>query len=283
MRETFPIAAKLIGIAEGGFSNRSKKDDPGGATMKGVTLATYSAYRRRKGLPNPTVADLKRIPDEEVLDIFRNDYWNQVRGDELPAGVDLQAADFAFNSGPGQAMTDLQRVVTGLGFDTKGADGKFGSHTGAAILACLNAKGEDILINAYAARRLAFMQKLKNWNANKNGWKRRVEEVRLNALNLAHGDAMFSPTPPSGESAAKAEPTEIKPTAAKGAKPVLLQVGGTLAAAATAGGQQLLSNSAYQPADYLPYAILGFLALSAVGGVIGWFIIQRQAKARGVV
>ena len=53
------ILAPFILSHEGGFSNNPK--DPGGATMRGVTLATSrSVYGSKK-----TVADLKRITSAE--------------------------------------------------------------------------------------------------------------------------------------------------------------------------------------------------------------------------
>ena len=44
---------------EGGFAN--DPIDRGGATNKGVTIATYEAYCKKKGVPRPSVADLKHI------------------------------------------------------------------------------------------------------------------------------------------------------------------------------------------------------------------------------
>lgn len=54
---------------EGGFV-----DDPadlGGATNKGVTIGTYKEYRKKKGLPEPTVEDLKKLSDDEWTDILK--------------------------------------------------------------------------------------------------------------------------------------------------------------------------------------------------------------------
>ncbi|MCH3765079.1 glycosyl hydrolase 108 family protein, partial [Campylobacter coli] len=53
---------------EGGWSDNAK--DPGGATMKGVTLATY---RRRR--PNATKQDLRNITQAELEEIYLSDYW----------------------------------------------------------------------------------------------------------------------------------------------------------------------------------------------------------------
>lgn len=66
---------------EGGWS-----DDPadaGGATMKGITLATYTAYRHKKGLPIPTKNDLKNISQKDWEDIFKSMYWDRWKADNI--------------------------------------------------------------------------------------------------------------------------------------------------------------------------------------------------------
>lgn len=66
---------------EGGFVN--DPTDRGGATNKGVTLATYEAYCKRKGYPRPTVADLKHISDAHWRDIIKTMYWDKWHADEI--------------------------------------------------------------------------------------------------------------------------------------------------------------------------------------------------------
>ena len=43
-----------------GFAN--DPDDRGGATMIGVTLAAFTAWRKQHGRPTPTVKELKALP-----------------------------------------------------------------------------------------------------------------------------------------------------------------------------------------------------------------------------
>ena len=66
---------------EGGFVNDPA--DSGGATNKGVTIATYKAYRKAHGMKPPTVADLKKITDAEVLAILKEFFWDKMRADEI--------------------------------------------------------------------------------------------------------------------------------------------------------------------------------------------------------
>src|SRR5690606_40800811 len=74
---------------------------------KGVTLATFRAHYGK----SKTVDDLKKITGTQLQKIYKSGYWDKVRGDELPSGVDYAVFDYAVNSGPGQAIKHLQEVV----------------------------------------------------------------------------------------------------------------------------------------------------------------------------
>ena len=66
---------------EGGFVNDPA--DSGGATNKGVTLATYKKWCKIHNLQPPTVNDLKAISDETVMAILKEFYWDKMRADEI--------------------------------------------------------------------------------------------------------------------------------------------------------------------------------------------------------
>jgi lysozyme family protein len=66
---------------EGGFANDPA--DSGGATNKGVTLATFRAYRKAHKMKIPTVEDLKRITDAEVMAILKEFYWDKMQADSI--------------------------------------------------------------------------------------------------------------------------------------------------------------------------------------------------------
>jgi lysozyme family protein len=102
----FPIALAFTLQSEGGWTDRP--DDNGGPTNQGVTLATY---RDALGQPNLTADDLRAMTDEQRDRIYLMGYWQTIRGDDLPSGVDLAVFDFAVNAGPGTAAKLLQHVV----------------------------------------------------------------------------------------------------------------------------------------------------------------------------
>lgn len=108
MDRNFQRALSLVLKSEGGWSDNPA--DPGGATMKGVTLANF----RRYVMANATKADLRKISDEQIATVYRRFYWDAVAGAELPDGVDYAVFDFAVNSGPGRAAKNLQ-AACGVG------------------------------------------------------------------------------------------------------------------------------------------------------------------------
>lgn len=57
--------------------------DSGGATMVGITLATYKTYRKAKGKRTPTKQDLKNITYAEWYDILKTMYWDKMKADNI--------------------------------------------------------------------------------------------------------------------------------------------------------------------------------------------------------
>ncbi|MCR5859735.1 glycoside hydrolase family 108 protein [Mesorhizobium sp. J428] len=166
MDRNFERALKLVLKHEGGWSDHPA--DPGGATNKGVTLATFRRYVKA----DATKADLRAITDEQVATVYYRHYWAAVMAHELPAGLDYAVFDFAVNSGPSRAAKYLQAFV-----GTK-QDGRVGPETLKAV-----AKHDaSTLIDALCDKRMAFLKGLKTWPTFKKGWTSRVADVRAQAL-----------------------------------------------------------------------------------------------------
>jgi len=168
MDRNFGRALSCVLEDEGGFVN--DPHDPGGATNKGITLATFRRYVSKSA----TVDDLKHLTTAQAGKIYRKRYWDAVKGDDLPDGVDYAVFDFAVNSGQSRAAKYLQTIV-GVP-----ADGKIGPQT----LAAVKATSSIVIISMLCDRRLDFLQGLKTWPHYKNGWTDRVHGVREVALEM---------------------------------------------------------------------------------------------------
>lgn len=156
---------------EGGWSDHPK--DPGGATMKGVTLATYSSWLGRSA----TKSELRNIPEDHLKSIYKTRYWDRVAGNELPSGLDYAVFDMAVNSGPGRAARLLQHIVGAT------IDGSIGPRT----LSIVRGRSIPELINTYQDNRQHFLEALPTFETFGRGWTRRVNEVRDLALKMAQG------------------------------------------------------------------------------------------------
>ena len=168
MDRNFARALPLVLNDEGGWADHP--DDPGGATMKGVTLHTFRRYVK----VDATKADLKAITDEQIATVYYRHYWAAVNAQALPSGVDYAVFDFAVNSGPSRAAKYLQSIVGAT------VDGRVGPKTIAAVQRMDPAE----VINRLCDARMAFLRKLKHWPTFGKGWTRRVAGVRKNAMNM---------------------------------------------------------------------------------------------------
>ncbi len=85
--------------------------DPGADTSWGVILASYAAWRRMHGFTVTTSRDLMVAPRETFIPLIETLYWNGVKADSLPVGVDLLVYDFGYGSGQVTSIEKLQQVV----------------------------------------------------------------------------------------------------------------------------------------------------------------------------
>ncbi|YBV97522.1 secretion activator protein [Phyllobacteriaceae bacterium JZ32] len=136
---------------EGEWADNPK--DPGGATMKGVTLATFRSF-----YPGATKAQLKAITDTQLQRIYKSGYWDKVEGDRLAAGVDLATFDYAVNSGPAAAWKSLTAVLGGKDHET---------------------------VKRLCARRLSIYQTFKHWKTFGKGWTRRIAAIEAKGVAWA--------------------------------------------------------------------------------------------------
>ena len=188
MDRNFARALALVLKSEGGWSDNPA--DPGGATMKGVTLTNFRRYVKA----DATKADLRKISDEQIGTVYRRFYWDAVAGAELPGGLDYAGFDFAVNSGPGRAAKYLQAIVGA------NQDGRIGP----ATLSAVKARPAGAVIDALCDARLAFLMRLPTWPTFGRGWSDRVGSVRTQALLLSAAAMPAAPAPDPSPSPAPA-------------------------------------------------------------------------------
>lgn len=150
------VAGPWIIRTEGGHTVRPSKDDPGGETKYGICKRSYPGL----DIANLTVA--------HALSIYRRDFWRP-KAAQLPPPLDLVFFDMCVHHGQGNATRILQ-AAAGLK-----PDGSWGDQTSGGVqhIADIHQFCDKVL-----DQRMTFMRKLKNWEANKNGWANRVKDLR---------------------------------------------------------------------------------------------------------
>lgn len=252
MKGNFDRALARVLVYEGGYSNNPK--DPGGATDKGVTQGTYNSWRLRQGL---ATAPVKGIKDAEVAMIYKLDFWDRIKGDELASGVDFCMFDAAVNSGVGGA-TKWAQAVLGLN-----PDGDMGPKTLEAI------QGDDPedFVRAFCAHRLGTLQRLKTWSTFGKGWHARVANVQ--ATSLAWAEAADSPEATlvaDHGGNAKARPADVPVSKTSVIATHVGTLGGVVATGAAQVTQTLTGVG--DTFSWVKYALGGLTVVGAVAGLL---------------
>jgi lysozyme family protein len=155
---------------EGGYTNHHA--DPGGPTNFGITIADYRHYVK----PGATAADVRAMKLDEAKTVYRTKYWNALRCDELPAGIDYAVFDYGVNSGVARSGRVLRRRL----------DLPYGGIVTDEVIAGARSANAQSLIIFICDERLRFLQSLKTWSVFGKGWGRRVVEVKTAALSMAN-------------------------------------------------------------------------------------------------
>jgi len=159
---------------EGGFSNHPS--DRGGATMYGVTQATYDGWRNKKGRPRQPVGNITK---DEAYELYQEEYWNASGCDKLPWPISYLVFDAAVNSGVSRGVRWMQQ---GIGVS---ADGKVGPHT-LSVAQAVVADGDTPKLLAIVDARVQFLSNLVKRSPSQAvfllGWWRRTQRVLARAL-----------------------------------------------------------------------------------------------------
>lgn len=144
---TFDFALHNVLNHEGGYVNDPR--DPGGETNLGISKRAY---------PN---VDIKNLTVSQASEIYRKDYWEPIKGDQLPPSLAIFCLDTAVNMGVQRAIMLLQEAcgVT--------IDGIIGPNT---LKAC---QKNDVLERMATARIIRYST-LDGFKVYGKGWVRRT-------------------------------------------------------------------------------------------------------------
>lgn len=158
----FTKALEIVLKHEGGYV--WDPDDAGGETNKGISKRAYPHL------------DIKNITDEQVAHIYKTDYWDRCKCDNLPSYLRLFVFDTAVNMGTGRAKKMLQKAVDVV------VDGAIGPKS----LAAASAKPKNYVIMNLTGLRWARYHAIAKRGRNRkfiNGWLNRLADITKETLN----------------------------------------------------------------------------------------------------
>lgn len=163
-------------IIEGGVNKKILHLDRGGLTNHGVRYDLFKKHLHRyskhkfylsdrwkqfigRDQQVKKVFDVKKYTKEDHIGLmpsdvkffYFKDYWEPIKADNLPSGLDIYLFDFTVHSGQGNAVKTLQKVVAAY------PDGAVGPNTLAAINDYIEYNGIKRLIKEFDKARRAFL------------------------------------------------------------------------------------------------------------------------------
>lgn len=147
-------------------------DDRGGATQTGVTLRTFTQYRKTLGKGKPSVQELMSITYQEWRRILMMFFWDKAKAEAInDDNVAVMIIDWYWGSGV-WGLKNTQKV---LGVTR---DGIVGAKTLAAINGWKN--GQRDLWNALRTERIAYYKRIAVGRQKKflKGWLNRVNDLK---------------------------------------------------------------------------------------------------------
>ncbi|WP_262927375.1 glycoside hydrolase family 108 protein [Phytohalomonas tamaricis] len=136
----------------GNWTGGSKGNGELRGTKYGVSAAAYPAL------------NISALTLDDAKEVYRRDYWNRARCDDLDGAVAFQVFDAAVNHGIGNAIRFLQRAV-------KVADDGI---VGPVTLRAVNSYEASTVAFKFNSERLKFYTKLSSFNVFGRGWANRV-------------------------------------------------------------------------------------------------------------
>ena len=168
MQQNYETCLEMILHHEGGYVNHPK--DPGGETNLGVTKRVYEDWGGDKNMRDLTV--------EDVAPIYKKNYWDRMKCDQIPNGLDLCCFDFGVNAGTGRSAKYLQTMIGTV------ADGGIGPNTLKCLDEYIEEHGLEASIENFQSARQEYYKSLSTFETFGRGWTRRVEETTASALDM---------------------------------------------------------------------------------------------------
>lgn len=180
MSDRFDLCFDRVVGHEGGLS--LDRNDRGNWTSGKIGVGSLNGTKYGISAMAYPHVDIRNLTLQDAKDIYRRDYWNKCRCDDLPKAIDYLVFDAAVNHGNSRSARFLQTAVGA------NPDGIIGEKTVAKV----NAKNDIIKVcSDFCVTRGLFYTNIGTFQRYKLGWFRRLFDTHATAVSeLAEGDVV---------------------------------------------------------------------------------------------
>ena len=172
MSDRFDLCFERVVGHEGGLS--LDRNDRGNWTSGEIGVGSLNGTKYGISAMAYPHLDIRNLSLQDAKDIYRRDYWNKCRCDDLPVAVDYLVFDAAVNHGNSRSAKFLQTAVGAS------ADGIIGEKT----IAKVNAKNDIIKVcSEFCVTRGLFYTEIDTFQRYKLGWFRRLFDTHATAVS----------------------------------------------------------------------------------------------------
>ncbi len=157
----FDKAFEIIVGHEGGLVDDPR--DSGGLTKFGISKKSY---------PN---LDIKSLTLSQAKSIYKRDFWDKCKCEQIKGELRLALFDMAVNQGPGTAIKTLQKALRVT------VDGSIGPATIGAINKKSSEESQELLAN-FLAERVLLYTRTANFDVYGKGWVSRSFKIAMQSL-----------------------------------------------------------------------------------------------------
>ena len=172
MFDRFDLCFDRVVGHEGGLS--LDRNDRGNWTSGKIGVGSLNGTKYGISAMAYPHLDIRNLTLQDAKDIYRRDYWNKCRCDDLPTAIDYLVFDAAVNHGNSRSAKFLQTAVGAS------ADGIIGEKTVAKV----NAKNDFIKVcSDFCVTRGLFYTEIDTFQTYKLGWFRRLFDTHATAVS----------------------------------------------------------------------------------------------------
>lgn len=171
MSDRFDLCFDRVVGHEGGLS--LDRNDRGNWTSGKIGVGSLNGTKYGISAMAYPHADIRNLTLQDAKDIYRRDYWNKCRCDDLPKAIDYLVFDAAVNHGNSRSAKFLQTAV-GVS-----ADGVIGEKTVAKVSA---QNSLENTASQFCVTRGLYYTEIGTFQRYKLGWFRRLFDTHATAI-----------------------------------------------------------------------------------------------------